>query len=64
VRDLAALKSQPPPKALTCAYFAGRYLAEITREVFSDLETAKYTLAEYRLSIYGRCVCVWRTTKR
>ncbi len=32
----------------------GRYLAEITREVFSDLEANKYNLAEYRVSIYGR----------
>ena len=32
----------------------GRYLAELTREVLADLEEAKYSLAEYRLSIYGR----------
>ena len=32
----------------------GRYLAELTREVFDDLEAAKYSLAEYRLSVYGR----------
>ena len=32
----------------------GRYLAELTKEVISDLETNKYSMAEYRLSIYGR----------
>lgn len=32
----------------------GRYLAEITRQVFDDLEANKYQYAEYRLSIYGR----------
>jgi AMP deaminase len=41
-------------------YVNGRYLAEVTREVFEDLETAKYTLAEYRLSIYGRSKDEWR----
>ena len=37
----------------------GRYLAEITQQVFSDLEASKYTLAEYRLSIYGRAMSEW-----
>ncbi len=32
----------------------GRYLAEITREVFDDLETNKYSYSEPRISIYGR----------
>lgn len=32
----------------------GRYLAELTKEVIVDLETNKYSMAEYRLSIYGR----------
>jgi AMP deaminase len=32
----------------------GRYLAEVTREMMSDLTDAKYTLVEWRLSIYGR----------
>ena len=32
----------------------GRFLAELTREVFDDLEATKYSMAEYRLSIYGR----------
>lgn len=35
-------------------FIQGRYLAEITREVFSDLEQSKYQMAEYRISIYGR----------
>lgn len=29
-------------------FIKGRYLAEITHEVFADLEAAKYSLAEYR----------------
>lgn len=37
----------------------GRYLAEITREVFSDLEQSKYQMAEYRISIYGRSLDEW-----
>lgn len=32
----------------------GRYLAEITKELMSDLEASKYQMTEYRLSIYGR----------
>ena len=32
----------------------GRYLAECSREVFDDLEAHKYSLAEYRISVYGR----------
>eukprot|EP00741_Cyanophora_paradoxa_P009877 tig00001694_g9567.t1 len=32
----------------------GRYLAEISREVFADLASSKYQMAEYRISIYGR----------
>jgi len=35
-------------------YLQGKYLAELTRQVFDDLEASKYQLAEYRLSIYGR----------
>lgn len=38
----------------------GRYLAELTREVFDDVESTKYSLAEYRLSIYGRGRDEWR----
>ena len=32
----------------------GRYLADLTKEVISDLEANKYSMAEYRLSIYGK----------
>lgn len=37
----------------------GRYLAELTKEVFSDLEQSKYQMAEYRISIYGRSKDEW-----
>jgi AMP deaminase len=37
----------------------GKYLAELTKEVISDLEASKYQLAEYRISIYGRSVHEW-----
>ncbi|KAG0372651.1 AMP deaminase [Mortierella sp. AD032] len=37
----------------------GRYLAEITKEVISDLEQSKYQMAEYRISIYGRSEDEW-----
>lgn len=37
----------------------GRYLAELTKEVMTDLETGKYQQAEYRLSIYGRSRDEW-----
>ncbi|KAF2068480.1 hypothetical protein CYY_010196 [Polysphondylium violaceum] len=39
----------------------GKYLAEITKEVFCDLEKSKYQSAEYRLSIYGRKMNEWDT---
>mmetsp|Transcript_19955 Transcript_19955/g.64264 ORF Transcript_19955/g.64264 Transcript_19955/m.64264 type:complete len:978 (-) Transcript_19955:163-3096(-) len=35
-------------------FLKGRYLAEITREVISDLEASKYQFAEWRVSVYGR----------
>ncbi|KAF6147006.1 hypothetical protein GIB67_036725 [Kingdonia uniflora] len=38
---------------------AGRFLAELTKQVFSDLETSKYQMAEYRISIYGRKQSEW-----
>jgi len=38
----------------------GSYLAEITKEVMSDLETSKYTLVEWRVSVYGRNAFEWR----
>ncbi|KWU46133.1 AMP deaminase [Rhodotorula sp. JG-1b] len=37
----------------------GRYLAEITKEIFSDLQASKYQMAEYRISIYGRNTGEW-----
>ncbi|KAG8099012.1 hypothetical protein GUJ93_ZPchr0013g34202 [Zizania palustris] len=37
----------------------GRFLAELTKEVFSDLEASKYQMAEYRISIYGRKKSEW-----
>jgi AMP deaminase len=40
-------------------YIQGRYLAEITKEVFQDLENSKYQMAEYRISIYGRSKDEW-----
>ncbi|KAH3666818.1 hypothetical protein OGAPHI_003267 [Ogataea philodendri] len=40
-------------------YIQGRYLAELTREVFEDLEASKYQMAEYRISIYGRSFDEW-----
>ncbi|KAI9346466.1 hypothetical protein BDR26DRAFT_855628 [Obelidium mucronatum] len=40
-------------------FVQGRYLAELTQEVFSDLEASKYQMAEYRVSIYGRDKKEW-----
>ncbi|GAA5804572.1 hypothetical protein HPULCUR_010073 [Helicostylum pulchrum] len=40
-------------------YIHGKYLAEITKEVVSDLESSKYQVAEYRVSIYGRASDEW-----
>ncbi|KAI9286910.1 hypothetical protein BC943DRAFT_378982 [Umbelopsis sp. AD052] len=40
-------------------YINGRYLAELTKEVISDLESSKYQMAEYRISIYGRSKSEW-----
>lgn len=37
----------------------GRFLAELTKQVFSDLSASKYQMAEYRLSIYGRKQSEW-----
>jgi len=37
----------------------GRYLAELTKELMSDLEASKYQMAEYRVSIYGRSPKEW-----
>ncbi|KAF3898853.1 Adenosine monophosphate deaminase [Trichophyton interdigitale] len=40
-------------------YIKGRYLAEITKEVISDLESSKYQMAEWRISIYGHSLGEW-----
>lgn len=40
-------------------YIQGRYLAEITQELMTDLEGSKYQHVEWRLSIYGRDVSEW-----
>lgn len=41
-------------------HLKGKYLAEITREVMSDLENNnKYTILELRLSIYGKNKTEW-----
>ncbi|KAJ6262290.1 hypothetical protein Dda_3097 [Drechslerella dactyloides] len=40
-------------------FMRGKWLAEITREVISDLEASKYQMAEYRISIYGRSEDEW-----
>ncbi|KAJ5768806.1 hypothetical protein N7520_003365 [Penicillium odoratum] len=40
-------------------YIKGRYLAEITKEVMSDLESSKYQMVEWRISIYGRSADEW-----
>jgi AMP deaminase len=37
----------------------GRYLAELTKEVISDLESSKYQMVEWRISIYGRSLDEW-----
>ncbi|KAF9673500.1 hypothetical protein SADUNF_Sadunf10G0030700 [Salix dunnii] len=37
----------------------GRFLAEVTKRVLSDLEGSKYQMAEYRVSIYGRKQSEW-----
>ncbi|KAI0012881.1 AMP deaminase [Xylariaceae sp. FL0662B] len=40
-------------------FIDGRYLAEITKEVMSDLESSKYQMVEWRISIYGRSLDEW-----
>ncbi|XP_074568208.1 putative AMP deaminase isoform X2 [Curcuma longa] len=37
----------------------GRFMAELTKQVFSDLTASKYQMAEYRISIYGRKQSEW-----
>jgi len=40
-------------------FIKGRYLAEITKEVISDLEASKYQMVEWRVSVYGRDMTEW-----
>ncbi|KAL9128810.1 MAG: hypothetical protein Q9217_002591 [Psora testacea] len=40
-------------------FIQGRYLAELTKEVISDLEASKYQFVEWRVSIYGRSIHEW-----
>ncbi|KAL1722966.1 hypothetical protein EV715DRAFT_287007 [Schizophyllum commune] len=40
-------------------YIEGRYLAELTKEVMTDLEQSKYQNCEWRISIYGRSLDEW-----
>lgn len=40
-------------------FINGRYLAEITKEVISDLESSKYQMVEWRISIYGKSSDEW-----
>ncbi|KAK2741053.1 AMP deaminase [Myotisia sp. PD_48] len=40
-------------------FIKGRYLAEITKEVIADLESSKYQMAEWRISIYGHSMNEW-----
>ncbi|KAK0717047.1 hypothetical protein B0T26DRAFT_277263 [Lasiosphaeria miniovina] len=40
-------------------FINGRYLAEITKEVISDLESSKYQMVEWRISIYGKSMDEW-----
>jgi len=40
-------------------FINGRYLAEITKEVIADLESSKYQMVEWRISIYGRSLDEW-----
>lgn len=40
-------------------FIQGRYLAELTHEVFEDLENLKYQMNELRILIYGRLIDEW-----
>ncbi|KAH6578097.1 hypothetical protein BASA50_005140 [Batrachochytrium salamandrivorans] len=40
-------------------FVKGAYLAELTKEVITDLEASKYQMVEYRISIYGRSKDEW-----
>ncbi|KAK0656394.1 hypothetical protein B0T16DRAFT_399221 [Cercophora newfieldiana] len=40
-------------------FINGRYLAEITKEVIADLESSKYQMVEWRISVYGKSLDEW-----
>lgn len=40
-------------------FINGEYLAEITKQVFEDLEASKYQMVELRISVYGRSRDEW-----
>ncbi|CAH2354152.1 AMP deaminase [[Candida] railenensis] len=40
-------------------FIDGKYLAELTKQVFEDLESSKYQHVELRISIYGRSISEW-----
>lgn len=40
-------------------FINGSYLAELTKQVFEDLESSKYQMNELRISIYGRSLDEW-----
>lgn len=40
-------------------FIKGKYLAELTQELLTELEANKYVMTEYRLSIYGRNLDEW-----
>ncbi|QFZ27528.1 putative AMP deaminase [Clavispora lusitaniae] len=40
-------------------FINGKYLAEITKQVFEDLESSKYQMVELRISVYGRSADEW-----
>eukprot|EP01084_Bolivina_argentea_P263821 446683_1 len=42
----------------------GRFLAELTKKMMSDLGELKYQHAQWRLSIYGRRLCEWDKLSR
>ena len=45
-------------------YIKGKFLAEVTREVISDLESSKYQMVEWRVSIYGKSLDEWEKLAR
>ncbi|EJW04834.1 AMP deaminase [Edhazardia aedis USNM 41457] len=40
-------------------YIKGRYLSELTKQVFNLFDDSKYSYAEYRISIYGKSKSEW-----